>query len=104
MEENTIETTESLDNSNVVTEEPGASEGTENTDNPENASDNSEGQTQEPELLGKFKTQDELVKAYTELEKLHGQQSNELGELRKKAEQADKLQEQIDAQKLQEAS
>lgn len=105
MEENTqIETTENLDNSNVVSEEPAAENGAENTETPESTADNSEEQKQEPELLGKFKTQEELIKAYSELEKLHGQQSNELGDLRKKAELADKLQEQINSQKLAEAN
>lgn len=106
MEENT----QGLDNSTEVVTEPegeneGVNEGSENTEQTqENQSDNSTEQNQEPELLGKFKSQDELLKAYTELEKLHGQQSNELGDLRKKAELADKLQEQIDSKKLEEAN
>lgn len=105
MEENTqIETTENLDNSNDVSTEPAGETGAENTEAPENAADNSEEQKQEPELLGKFKSQEELVKAYQQLEKLNGQQSNELGDLRKKAELADKLQEQINSQKLAEAN
>lgn len=103
MEENT----QGLDNSAEVATEP-ASEG-ENTvanETPETQeADNSTEQTQEPELLGgKFKSQDELMKAYTELEKLQGTQSAELGELRKKAELADRLQEQIDSKKLEEAN
>src|SRR5574343_962874 len=38
---------------------------------------------QEHLLLGKFKSPDDLAKAYSELEKRFGQQSGEVGELRK---------------------
>ncbi|MBQ2175857.1 MAG: hypothetical protein II453_12615 [Alphaproteobacteria bacterium] len=104
--------TQGLDNSSEVVTEPEVNEGVnevnegiENTEQTqENQSDNSDTKTQEPELLGKFKSQEELLKAYTELEKLQGNQSAELGELRKKAELADKLQEQIDSKKLEEAN
>lgn len=46
----------------------------------------SKGQSQDPlesKILGKFKNVDELVKAYSELEKRQGENSKELGELRK---------------------
>ena len=65
---------------------------------PESGSDNSnvsetvsnevsqkeQGQSADPAalILGKFKTQDDLIKAYQDLEKLQGNQSAELGELR----------------------
>lgn len=65
---------------------------------PEQSSDNSnvseavtnemsqkeQGQSTDPAalILGKFKTQDDLIKAYQDLEKLQGNQSAELGELR----------------------
>ena len=67
---------------------------------PENISDNSnfaeeanqvnaqnqEGQSSDPSLiLGKFKTQDDLIKAYQELQKHQGLQSAELGKLREQA-------------------
>ena len=43
-------------------------------------------------LLGKFKSADELAKAYQEIQKQQGIQSKELGELRKKARFIDELQ------------
>lgn len=101
------ENTQGLDNSSEVINEPaGEEEGanTEAPENQENQADNSQEENQEPELLGKFKSQEELLKAYTELEKLQGTQSAELGELRKKAELADKLQEQINSNQLKEAN
>lgn len=43
----------------------------------------SEGKSKDPELiLGKFKSTEDLTKAYQELEKLQGTQSSELGNLR----------------------
>jgi hypothetical protein len=43
----------------------------------------SEGKSKDPELiLGKFKSTEDLTKAYQELEKLQGSQSSELGTLR----------------------
>lgn len=45
-------------------------------------------------ILGKFKSLDELTKAYKNMESQHGQQSKELGELRKKAELFENLQKQ----------
>jgi len=94
-------------------------EGTDNSQDldiqePSNIDDNSYNdiENQEPETKtddgseqqeGKFKTLEEATKGYNELEKKLGIQSNELGDLRKKAELAEKLQKQIDEQKLQEA-
>ena len=47
--------------------------------------------TAEP-ILGKFKSQDDLVKAYTELESKHGKQSTQVSELRQaQAQMADRL-------------
>ena len=51
-----------------------------------NASEIPQGQSQDPlrlKILGKFKNVDELVKAYSELEKRQGESSQELGKLRK---------------------
>ena len=46
-----------------------------------------EGQSSDPSelILGKFKSVDDLTKAYQELEKFHGTQANELGNLRQNA-------------------
>lgn len=70
-------------------------------------SDNSESQ-KEPENNqqdgSKFKTIEDATKSYAELEKKLGEQSNELGELRKKAELADKLQKQFQEQELKKAN
>lgn len=81
---------------------------------PENTSDNSEEQVQEPEntenaeenteVQGKFKTLEDATKSYEELQKKLGEQSNELGELRKIKEEAQKLREQIENEKLAEAN
>ena len=78
---------------------------------PDNISDNSEGQVQEPEntenaeenteTQGKFKTLEDATKSYEELQKKLGEQSNELGELRKFKEETQK---QIDSEKLAEAN
>lgn len=46
-----------------------------------------------PQLSSKFKSVENLIKAYSELEKKHGLQSRELGELRKIAEQYNAYQE-----------
>lgn len=59
---------------------------------PENTTENSsvtteqiEGQAPSELILGKFKSVEDLTKAYKELEKFQGTQSKELGELRQKA-------------------
>ncbi len=46
-------------------------------------------------IMGKFKSVDDLSNAYKNIEAKHGQQSKELGELRKKAEILDKIQKQV---------
>lgn len=107
-----MENTESLDNStDVVTQEPDgvnevANDEVNETIEPaeDTESDNSQEQTQEPEPQGRFKTLEDANKSYEELQKKLGLQSNELGELRKKAELADKLQAQMDSRKLEEAN
>lgn len=91
-----------------------SNEETENSENVENQepevnSDNSEENTQEPETKedeqqkSKFNSVEEATKSYTELEKKLGQQSNELGELRKIKELYNKAQEEKQAQELQQA-
>ncbi len=55
------------------------------TDNPDTTASQSEGQAQSAPselILGKFKSVDELSKAYEELQKYQGAQSQELGTLR----------------------
>lgn len=49
-------------------------------------------------ILGKFKTVEDLTNAYKNIESQHGQQSKEIGELRKKAELLDGLQKQFNEQ------
>ena len=74
-------------------------------------SDNSEdNQQQEPEQNGsgaenksQFATLEEANKAYVELRKLNGQQSTELGELRKKAQRVDELEQRFSNMQLREA-
>lgn len=73
---------------------------------PETQSDNSEiEQSEKPEseekaedtsnyILGKFKSQDDLIKAYTSLEQNQGKKAQELAELKQKAELVDSLQKQ----------
>ncbi len=80
----------------------------ENVQEPENVSENScaekqEGQAVVPSkteikteapselILGKFKSVDDLTKAYKELEKFQGTQSEEIGQLRQKASFAEGL-------------
>lgn len=92
--------TENSDNSEVTEQ----TEPAENTDNSENESTEPENTENTQEQFGKFKSSDELLKAYSELEKKFGQQSTEIGDLRKKADLAQKLQEQIDSRKLEEAN
>jgi hypothetical protein len=96
------------DNSEVVdnheplgeTEEESQDENSGKTvDDQEPANDSSETAKQQ----GKFNSLDDANKSYSELEKKLGQQSNELGELRKAAEEAQKLREQIANMQLAEA-
>lgn len=84
-----------------------------NQQEPDNNSDNSQddNQNQEPEnnksnteTKSKFATLEEATKGYSELEKKLGQQSNELGELRKQAQKAAELEEKFAKMQLQEAN
>ncbi len=101
----TTETTEEVtDNSQTVEEHE-----------PLQDDDNSEQQGKEPETTeekeektedepqSKFSTLEDANKGYSELEKKLGQQSNELGELRKAAQRAKELEEQLANAQLQEA-
>ena len=49
-------------------------------------------------ILGKFKSVEDLTNAYKNMESQHGQQSKEIGELRKKAEMLDGLQKKFNKQ------
>lgn len=49
-------------------------------------------------ILGKFKSVEDLTNAYKNMESQHGQQSKEIGELRKKAEMLDGLQKNFNKQ------
>lgn len=111
MEQETTVTTESTDtqqtdNSEVIdNHEPLTSsdnsqdDNQEPVDNGENTSQSDENQQQ----TGKFDNLETANKSYSELEKKLGQQSNELGELRKQVEEAAKLKEQIANMQLAEA-
>lgn len=70
--------------------------------NSSDANQNNLQQTQQPAspenselILGKFKSIEDLTNAYKNIESQHGQQSKEIGELRKKAETLDGLQKQF---------
>lgn len=91
--------TELTDNSTEIT-----------TQEPSNDDNSNEDSLQEPEKEegagqqeSKFKTYEDALKGYAELEKSYGKQSTELGELRKKAELADTLQKRLDEINLAEA-
>jgi hypothetical protein len=89
------------DNSEEQNTEPAETEQT-TTDESEQQPEN-----QQPENTAakpKFETMEAALKGYENLEKKLGEQSNELGELRKKAEKADELQKLLDSQALQEAN
>ena len=88
MLDETLNTVEETDNSEISTAtEP------ENTDNSDgNKEPDSTTEENKEELIGgKFKSQDELLKAYQEQEKQVGSMSNEVGELRKVKEEYDKI-------------
>ena len=61
----------------------------------EQIQDNTAGNENSELIMGKFKSVDDLSNAYKNMETKHGQQSKELGELRKKAEILDKIQKQV---------
>jgi hypothetical protein len=96
-----IQTTDS-DNSNI-----GESfEPLENNDNSEennNVEPENNVEEEPQQQQGKFSTLEDANKGYAELEKKLGQQSNELGELRKQAEEVAKFKEQMENMQLLEA-
>lgn len=110
----TVETQDVADNSETSEnqepqiEEPREVLGDNSNDNEENTEPEQtqqEDEEKQPEKnTGKFDTLDDALKGYSELEKKLGQQSNELGELRKQAQEAQKLKEQIAQIQLQEAN
>jgi len=102
-QEATIENTqpEVTDNSSEITNQEPSNDDNSNGQ-PQQEPENNEGEGGNQQE-SKFKTYEEAIKGYAELEKSYGKQSTELGELRKKAELADKLQAQIDEAKLLEA-
>lgn len=98
--EETIDNTDLTDNS----EDFNKQEPTNNVDNSDDISENQQEPENNQQDGSKFKTIEDATKSYAELEKKLGEQSNELGELRKKAELADKLQKQIQEQELKKAN
>jgi len=96
MDENLIE---NFSTENQLTE-PTLAENSTNENSVEaspNVSDKG-GQSQDPSeelILGKFKTVEDLTKAYVELQKHQGQNSQELGELRKEASSINDLKENL---------
>lgn len=111
MTENAIETVETqnvADNSETLENQEPQEEQREvlgdNSDDEETTEPEQVKQTDKEQNTGKFDTLDDALKGYSELEKKLGQQSNELGELRKQAEEAQKLKEQIAQIQLQEAN
>lgn len=97
--EETIDNTDLTDNSEDFNEQEPA----DNVDNSDNSENQKEPENNQPDG-SKFKTIEDATKSYAELEKKLGEQSNELGELRKKAELAEKLQQQIQEQELKKAN
>lgn len=90
---------ESTDNSeNLEATEPSTDDNSEITDTTE--PQNQENVVENNTSQGKFESLEDALKGYSELEKKLGQQSNELGELRKKASQVDELQKQLEMQAL----
>ena len=87
-DEITVDTVENTDNSDLEVQEP------------ENNTDNSTSDVQEPEnntdndnKQGKFKTLEEAITAHSELEKKLGENSKELGELRKQKAEFERFKE-----------
>lgn len=84
---------EAMDNSDVVLEqEPSVDDDNSDVQNQEPVDKNVNDDDGEQVKEAKFKTFEEALNGYSELEKKLGQQSNELGELRQKAELAEQLQ------------
>jgi len=92
-----LETANVSDNLEDVQEEEKEPEQSDNSeieqdDKPDNE-DNADG-NKENLILGKFKTHDDLIKAYSSLEQAQGKKAQELAELKAKAELVDSLQKQ----------
>lgn len=104
-ESDVIDTQEVTDNSSIDNStgnsEPEISDNSENVNENQNQEPGNEGSTTEQK--SKFATLEEALKGYSELEKKLGQQSNEVGELRKQAQRAAELEEKINSLQLQEA-
>ena len=64
----------------------------EQSDKPDDTGNNADDNNGNELILGKFKTQEDLIKAYSELEQNQGKKSQEYAELKAKAEIADNLQ------------
>ena len=64
----------------------------EQSDKPDETGNNADDNNGNELILGKFKTQEDLIKAYSELEQNQGKKSQEYAELKAKAEIADNLQ------------
>lgn len=88
------------DNSDVQTQEPVKTD----SDTPDEQPKENQAQQEAAAKKPKFDNLEAALQGYSNLEKKIGEQSNELGELRKKAEKADELQKILDAQALQEAN
>jgi len=103
----TVENTDvQTDNSEVVdNHEPLGDNSEENNQEPVNNDGNStdDGNPKNQQQDGQFNDLAKANEAYAKLRELNGKQSNELGELRKKVEEAAKLEEQIANMQLQEA-
>ena len=87
----TEEIIETEDNSeNLNEQEPETTDNSEKENTEPEGNDNNDGNGEEL-IGGKFKTQEELLKAYQEQEKQVGTMSNEVGELRKVKDEYDKI-------------
>lgn len=103
-----MENEEAIENDVIDTQSDNSDVGS--VQEPDNSDNSDENQTQEPdkneseaENKSQFATLEEANKAYVELRKLNGQQSTELGELRKKAQRVDELEQKFSNMQLQEA-
>lgn len=93
MEDTAILTETETDNLEEIQEEPETTDNSdiEDEDKPEETEEEAEEDNGEELILGKFKTQDDLIKAYNELQSSQGKKSQELAELKEKAEKVDSL-------------
>lgn len=97
MEEENQEVVTTDNSEDTTVEEPQTS------DNSETGTDTEPAEEQQEDTSGTYKTLEEANKGYNELRTKFGQQSNELGELRKQAEEYRQLKEQIAQQQQQTA-